>query len=247
MSSKRKKPLPVQPEEPKPRESECPLEWAGDSTSDILQHHPLTLGRVVEEILRGTYIAPDFQRPFVWSTDQMVRLIGSIMEGYPIGSIQVWRQKIPGERRYQLGDLSFDFPVPREVSLVVDGQQRLTSIAHAFASDRFAYDFSKRKIVVDQQEGDEILALKWIVPSSFTKDQSTIRDRIFEFYDASKYGVHKYCWLQRQFQYFVSFVQMPSGWPLSKVVESYRRNAVEGTPISAQHLEEGIKRLYGSR
>lgn len=95
---------------------------------------------VVRRIDNRTYQLPSIQRSFVWDQDRILRLLDSIMCGYPIGAVMVW---MPGEqircrpflRDYSSGErLISHLPAPSEdlSYMVLDGQQRLQSLYVAF-------------------------------------------------------------------------------------------------------------------
>jgi hypothetical protein len=97
-----------------------------------------TIARVLDGVNR-TYFLPAIQRPYVWQPDQIVALFDSLLKGYPISSFLFW--EIKPERRndweiykfvenFHSGDAHNDVAEPdgREVVLVLDGQQRLTSL-----------------------------------------------------------------------------------------------------------------------
>jgi hypothetical protein len=90
---------------------------------------PERLSRLVERINGGEIKIPKFQRGFVWQRPDVIALLESILEGYPIGSLLFWRteQKLKSERNIQ------DFVLPPTpdkypTNYVLDGQQRLTTI-----------------------------------------------------------------------------------------------------------------------
>ena len=97
-----------------------------------------TVGRVLDQINR-TYFLPAIQRPYVWQPDQIIALFDSLLKGYPISSFLFW--EIKPERRwdweiykfvenFRFGDTHNEMVEPdgRDVVLVLDGQQRLTSL-----------------------------------------------------------------------------------------------------------------------
>lgn len=69
----------------------------------------------------GNLIIPSFQRQPIWSDEQRVRLIDSLMSGLPIGGIIINR----------LSDYTHEC-----ADLLLDGQQRMITI-HAFFNDEF--------------------------------------------------------------------------------------------------------------
>lgn len=41
-------------------------------------------------IHKHEYLMPAIQREFVWSVDQITKLVDSLMRGYPVGSFLLW-------------------------------------------------------------------------------------------------------------------------------------------------------------
>jgi hypothetical protein len=83
-------------------------------------------------ILRGDILLPKFQREFVWERHQIVDLLDSVANNYPIGSVLLWRsrEKLRSER--SIADLEIA-PTQRgyPVNYLLDGQQRLSTICGA--------------------------------------------------------------------------------------------------------------------
>ena len=83
-----------------------------------------TLMHLIEEIRHGKIALPDIQRPFVWSAAQVRDLFDSMYRGYPVGTLMFWETGADTGVR-QVGGGEND-GVAR--LLIVDGQQRLTSL-----------------------------------------------------------------------------------------------------------------------
>ncbi len=103
---------------------------------------------VVSQVFKGKVRIPKFQRTFRWQWEDVRRLFDSIARGYPIGSLLLWER--PAEAAtLHLGALEID--APQGLALwVVDGQQRLTSLASALAENgqndrRFALAYNLEK------------------------------------------------------------------------------------------------------
>lgn len=97
-----------------------------------------TVASVVDQINRR-YFLPAIQRPYVWDPDQVIGLFDSLLKGYPISSFLFW--EIRPDRRadwdiykfvenFRLGATHNETAETdgRDVVLVLDGQQRLTSL-----------------------------------------------------------------------------------------------------------------------
>ena len=90
---------------------------------------PERLSRLVERVNAGEIKIPKFQRGFVWQRSQVLSLLESILQGYPIGSLLFWRteSRLKSERDIQ-GFALPPTPDKYPTNYVLDGQQRLTSI-----------------------------------------------------------------------------------------------------------------------
>jgi hypothetical protein len=77
-----------------------------------------------------------FQREFVWKDDQIVSLLDSIYQGYPVGSLLLWSTKEPLKHERNVGGFKLpETPEDYPVQYVLDGQQRLSTLYGVFNSD----------------------------------------------------------------------------------------------------------------
>lgn len=83
-----------------------------------------TLKKLIEDIHMGEIGLPDIQRPFVWPRSKVRDLFDSMYRGYPIGYLLFWENGVTDSHRVIGADGKQK--VPR--LLIVDGQQRLTSL-----------------------------------------------------------------------------------------------------------------------
>jgi hypothetical protein len=102
---------------------------------------------------QGQIRVPHFQRELRWGREDVIRLFDSIVKGYPIGSLLLWVRRAAPET-ITLGALHIEAPKLDQSLWVVDGQQRVTSLANALheaaARDpRFAlaYDLREEEFV----------------------------------------------------------------------------------------------------
>ncbi len=83
-----------------------------------------SLSKLVEDIEMGEIGLPDIQRPFVWKNNKVRDLFDSMFRGYPVGYLLFWANGgLDGHR--QIGT---DTKQKVARLLIVDGQQRLTSL-----------------------------------------------------------------------------------------------------------------------
>jgi Protein of unknown function DUF262 len=94
----------------------------------------LDLDDLVELAWSGHIRVPHFQRDFRWTRQDVIRLFDSIVKRYPVGSLLLWRRPAPAQR-LMLGALRIDAPQVDQALWVVDGQQRVTSLANALHPD----------------------------------------------------------------------------------------------------------------
>jgi len=82
------------------------------------------LPSLMEHLDMGTIGLPEIQRPFVWKTTQVRDLFDSMYKGFPVGYLLFWANGV-GNGHKQIG-VNPKQKVPQ--LLIVDGQQRLTSL-----------------------------------------------------------------------------------------------------------------------
>ncbi len=98
-----------------------------------------TIAGTLNRINKDLFI-PAIQRPFVWTPDQITRLFDSLMRGYPLGGLMFWDLPegclddweiyyfIKYFRQGSIHNDRADLLPDHRVTLVLDGQQRLTSL-----------------------------------------------------------------------------------------------------------------------
>ncbi|WP_052409971.1 DUF262 domain-containing protein [Paenibacillus durus] len=103
------------------------MQVKNDPKPDILRIEELVL-----KVKTGDIKLPKFQRPFVWKKDDILALLDSIYNSYPIGSILLWltKEKLASERK--IGDLDInERPEEYPTNYLLDGQQRLSTLCGA--------------------------------------------------------------------------------------------------------------------
>jgi uncharacterized protein with ParB-like and HNH nuclease domain len=87
----------------------------------------------VGRIERNDLLLPNIQRDLVWRQDQILKLLDSLLRGYPVGILLIWRTRQEIEcrqfiRHYSAGARFWDQPWSTNDKFkeyVLDGQQRL--------------------------------------------------------------------------------------------------------------------------
>jgi Protein of unknown function DUF262 len=95
-----------------------------------------TLRGLLSQVELDKVVLPAMQRPFVWSEERMIRLTDSLLRGFPLGAILLWKTKTTQRYRRFRKDIDPDEAEVFQYEngdnddryLVLDGQQRLTSL-----------------------------------------------------------------------------------------------------------------------
>jgi len=83
---------------------------------------------LLEELKKGELSLPEIQRGYVWNRPQARDLVDSLYKQYPSGLILLWKpEELPDLRSPEVEQQTF--PDKRPTYLILDGQQRLTSLA----------------------------------------------------------------------------------------------------------------------
>ncbi len=121
----------------------------------------ITLGKLLEKAQDdATLLIPDLQRPFKWEPLQVLRLIDSLLRGWPFGALLMWdvdKKKDGGigipyrtfwkviDRVENLDKSHSLLANTTQYSMVLDGQQRIQSLILAFGSDTNGYKLTDKK------------------------------------------------------------------------------------------------------
>ena len=83
----------------------------------------MKINDVLSQIDLGNYALPEFQRGYVWTRSDVRKLMYSLYRDYPVGSLLIWDTATDPD--ITRGDGT---PSSGTVSLILDGQQRMTSL-----------------------------------------------------------------------------------------------------------------------
>ncbi|MEM9654218.1 MAG: DUF262 domain-containing protein, partial [Actinomycetota bacterium] len=111
-----------------------------------------SLTHLVEDLKHGNIALPDIQRPFVWSSAKTRDLFDSMYRGYPVGTLLFWETGAEVGTR-QVGGGESDRVAKL---LIVDGQQRLTSLFAVLTGRAvLTKDFEDKRIRIAFRPSDE--------------------------------------------------------------------------------------------
>lgn len=84
----------------------------------------MKIGTILDQVDLGQLALPEFQRGYVWNRDQVRGLMSSLYRRHPVGGLLVWTTKVAHNVLRGTAAL----PVSGSVDLLLDGQQRITSL-----------------------------------------------------------------------------------------------------------------------
>lgn len=127
---------------------------------------------LLPRIARGDVQLPDFQRGYVWADEEIRSLLVTISHGHPVGVIMTL-QTGNDQVRFKPTPLKGALVKPGEVEpslLVLDGQQRLTSISQALSGSGIVHTQDARKKLIRRRYYVDI--------ERATKDPTNLDDAI---------------------------------------------------------------------
>ncbi|HEV2435750.1 MAG TPA: DUF262 domain-containing protein [Verrucomicrobiae bacterium] len=173
-----------------------------------------SLSKLIQDIDIGEIGLPDIQRPFVWTPAKVRDLFDSMYKGFPVGYFLFWSNGLANGSR-QIGT-----DAKQKVSrlLIVDGQQRLTSL----------YAVLKGKPVMRDDYSPQHVHIAF-----------RPRDAMFEVADAA---------IKRDPEFIPNISQLWAGeFSRNRFVKDFINRLRQGREVTEQEedsLAESIDRLY---
>lgn len=129
-----------------------------------------SLTHLIEDIRHGNIALPDIQRPFVWSNAKVRDLLDSMYRGYPVGTLMLWEtgadvgtKQVGGGESGRVAKL-----------LIVDGQQRLTSLFAVITGEPvLTASFDEKQIKIAFKPHDETFE---VADAAIVRDPEFIPD-----------------------------------------------------------------------
>ncbi len=158
----------------------------------------LPLLSLVDRSCEGKILLPQFQRNFVWARDEIADLLLSILKGYFIGSflfLEADKDHSPFAVR-PLAGVNLDSKKTRPEWLVLDGQQRLTSLHYALAAPDIPLKYSKypyrffldlEKVLTDDDE-ELIFSMRSDYCGKYLDRETQFEDWVLPLTEVSKWS-----------------------------------------------------------
>jgi len=90
------------------------------------------LGSLIEDLKKGRFVIPDFQREFEWQPWDVLDFIKSIFMDYYVGTLLLWKGSANNYKMLSCEPIYAFMGSLDPQHIVLDGQQRLTAIYYAF-------------------------------------------------------------------------------------------------------------------
>lgn len=196
------------------------------------QVHQNSARQVADMVQAGQLRIPVFQRKFVWDDEHVLYLLDSLLQGFYVGNVTLWEQ--------------YDLPVKtvdvagveaqgtKRGYLVVDGQQRIGSIARAFLTPRYAFDFMSMKFVVASEPARDRIPLHFMVANIL---------RILDGVKNDLWSPEQAGWLTDNLVYRqVCSTILPHTWGVADVMEMFRRMNTAGIRMASSDVEAALQK-----
>lgn len=145
-----------------------------------MQQQNIPIGTLVDMYKRRELRLPEIQRQYVWRATRVRDLLDSLYRGYPSGSILMWETDEPVPTR--------DFAIAQDATafagrkLLLDGQQRLTSLRAVLSGEAVTVRGRKRPVEIlfnlDHPDGPptEVVEVESDEESPFTPEDEVADD-----------------------------------------------------------------------
>ncbi len=172
-----------------------PLLDRASSLSEPISHdlHPERHFNIRELIVKAQedWVLPKFQRYYDWGKKDIIDLLESIFYDYYIGSLLIWQ--ITGSPELETIRIKgVENDSGRITDIILDGQQRITSLYYAIKTPEFALKGDRDQVFfyidfnshITGKPTDSVIK---VLNNRYT-DQETFELMLFPFYRIERYG-----------------------------------------------------------
>jgi hypothetical protein len=220
----------------------------------------ISINQLITKIEDGEYVLPDFQRGFVWNRTKVKKLISSLFKNYPTGTLLIWSTKQNVKLR---GDKVSNDGV--YTKLILDGQQRLTSIYKLFTGKEPPFyegkklDFNLYFNLSAENDEDRFSywqpvkmkdSFEWINVTDFFNNHSDAGDYIEKMQESENSGIAEFFkenstkYLKvlnqlnkiREYSYYLDEDKLKPDMEVSEVVRIFNLVNKEGRKLSEADL-----------
>jgi hypothetical protein len=128
----------------------------------------MKVSEALDSIRKFDMVLPEFQREYVWTLEQAKQLIVSLVRGYPVGGLLLWKTDDPPE----LKNVQKLVEKIGTVQVLLDGQQRLTTL-HMLVEGEIPAYYTQAEIQNDPRDlyyNLETTELQYYQPTKMKED-----------------------------------------------------------------------------
>lgn len=202
------------------------------------------MSRLISEIESGLIAVPSFQREYVWVKEQVIEFFDSIANGYPIGSVLLWKSdnSIRGTRDILTDEISHDNTAP---IYIIDGRQRLTTFYGCVTNSgdkdprfRLCYNLETNEFEYPRKESLLKVPL-WILFDTFTL-LSRLQEIHEKFPDKARTYVESAKHMNSILQEYSIARDEIENCSLDDACKVFARINEKGTEISKTHMLQAL-------
>ena len=104
----------------------------------------MNLSEILTQIEKKDLLLPEFQREYVWNEEKSKQLLISLFKEYPVGALLFWKTDNPPKVR----NVKINKESIGRISLILDGQQRLTTL-YLLIKDKLPPYYTYKEIETD--------------------------------------------------------------------------------------------------
>ena len=206
---------------------------------------------ILDRILAGEYVIPEFQRDFIWSVRQIIELFDSIIKGYPIGSLILWKPESDNFKTLSnIGGISLSaIPSGLDTMYILDGRQRLTALASVLYPNGQYYhqvciDLEEMRIIqvpVNRSVTDVHILKLGVAYDTYELVGFLEKLRASDLSDSQKkiYAERAKKVNKTLLSYELGYISVYGG-SINEAVEVFSRLNSKSTPISADYMIQAL-------
>jgi len=211
------------------------------------------LGSLIEELKKGHYVIPDFQRDFEWQPWDVLDIVKSIFMDYYIGTLLLWKGNADNFKMLSCEQIYAFNGRADPQHIVLDGQQRLTAIYYAFFQPDIVFPGRAKPMayfldITAFLEEDYEKAFKY---ESLTKKNTTLlkdvklqyEGHIFPLGIMSEGTWGTTDWIKGYRDYWLEKADILTGESSSKLKNQYLQHA-ENAKLFKETIEELFNQYY---
>ena len=194
---------------------------------------------LISNMENGIIKIPKFQRDFVWELQKSADLLDSILKGYPIGTIIIWKTKDRLHNIKKLGNVNLpDTPSGEYTQYILDGQQRLTSLFIAkkglqIKKENKTVDYKNIFVNLDNVDDSEpIVSINGLLNPSVTVYELLNEGITFFTKKYPEEYWEKIETFQKSFENYDFSTIIIDDYPIEKATDIFNRINTTGTELS---------------